>query len=160
MKLSTPLNAHRRGSAAIVVILVLVIAIVVGGCVWLVMTRRPSDQQPGRLTAEAEAYFPFMSMNGFDMKATESFSQQQLVEITGKVTNKGNREVKTVDAVCLFYDPYGKALHRERVNVLKPRDGPLKPGETRAFRMAFDTIPQGWNQAFPQIGIAEMTFVQ
>jgi len=158
MMLSSSSNSQRRGSAVLVIALVLVIVTVVGAGVWLVLSRRPSSQ-PGRLTAEAEQYFPFMSMTDFDMKATESFAQQELVEITGKITNKGNRQVNSVVTVCLFYDPYGKAVHRERGGVLKPREGPRKPGETRAFRLAFDTIPTAWNQAFPQIGIAEMTFV-
>lgn len=150
----------RRGSAVLVIALVIVILSAAGAGLWLLLARRSAPQQPGSLTAEAEAYFPYMSMTDFDMKATESFAQQQLVEITGKIINKGNRPVAVVDAVCLFYDPYGKSVHRERVSVLKAREGPLKPGETRPFRMAFDTIPPTWNQAFPQIGIAEMRFAQ
>ena len=152
-------GSSRRGSAALVIVLVIVIFTAAGAGIWLLLTRRPV-QEPGKLTAEAEAYFPYMSMTDFDMKATESFTQQQLVEITGKISNKGNRQVTAVDAVCIFYDPYGKAVHRERVGVLKAREGALKPGESRPFRMAFDTIPNSWNQAFPQIGIAEMRFVQ
>jgi hypothetical protein len=149
----------RRGSAALVIVLVIFIFAAAGGGLFLLLTRGPA-QEPGRLTAEAEAYFPQMSMTDFDMKATESFAQQQLVEITGKISNKGNRQVSAVDAVCIFYDPYGKPVHRERVGVLKGREGALRPGETRSFRMAFDTIPNTWNQAFPQIGIAEMRFAQ
>lgn len=153
-------NFSRRGNALLVIALVIVILSAAGAGIWLVLTRRNSPQEPGKLTAEAEAYFPYMSMTDFDMKATESFAHQQLVEITGKITNKGSRLVQSVDAVCLFYDPYGKPVHRERVGVLKTREGPLKPGETRLFRMAFDTISPAWNQTFPQIGIAEMRFVQ
>jgi hypothetical protein len=158
MTLSSSRSA-RRGSAALVIVLVTVIFAAAGAGLWLLLSRRPA-QEPGKLTAEAEAYFPYKSMTDFDMKATESFAQQQLVEITGKITNKGGRQVSGVDAVCIFYDPYGKPVHRERMGVLKAREGALKPGETRPFRMAFDTIPNTWNQVFPQIGIAEMRFDQ
>lgn len=152
-------RSSRRGGAALVIVLVIVIFAAAGGGLWLLLTRHPA-REPGKLTAEAEAYFPFMSMTDFDMKATESFAKQQLVEITGKIRNKGNRQVSAVDAVCVFYDPYGKPVYRERVGVLKAREGALKPGEARPFRLAFDTIPNTWNQAFPQIGIAEMRFAQ
>ena len=36
--------------------------------------------------------------------------------------------------------------------------GGLKPGETKAFRMAFDTIPESWNQSMPALVIAHMQF--
>jgi len=34
----------------------------------------------------------------------------------------------------------------------------LKPGETRAFRLPFDDIPEGWNNQLPQLVIARIDF--
>ena len=42
----------------------------------------------------------------------------------------------------------GGAAHPER----------LKPGATKSFRMPFDTLPDGWNQAIPKMVIAQITF--
>jgi hypothetical protein len=47
---------------------------------------------------------------------------------------------------------------RERVSIVRPRSGGLKPGETKSFRLAFDSMPQSWNQALPQMVIAGIRF--
>jgi hypothetical protein len=36
--------------------------------------------------------------------------------------------------------------------------GGLKPAETKAFRLPFDNIPQGWNNQMPQLVIAGIVF--
>jgi hypothetical protein len=92
------------------------------------------------------------------MKATLNFMQQQVVEVQGKITNKGPRSVKSIDVYCLFYGVDGREVHRERVPIVQSRTSPLKPGETRTFRLPFDALPDTWNQAMPRIVIAQITF--
>ena len=84
--------------------------------------------------------------------------RQALVEITGKITNKGDRRLDQVDLNAVFYDPYGQVVLRERVSIVRPRTGGLAPEETKRFRLAFDNIPQSWNQAMPQLVIAGIRF--
>jgi hypothetical protein len=36
--------------------------------------------------------------------------------------------------------------------------GPLPPGSTKPFRLAFDTIPDTWTQALPTLVIREIKF--
>ena len=38
------------------------------------------------------------------------------------------------------------------------RYAPLEPGETQQFRMAFDNVPEYWNQAFPSLFISQIQF--
>lgn len=93
------------------------------------------------------------------MEAKESYMKHTLVEITGKLTNKGDRGLRLVEINCVFYDPYGQLVLRERVPIVKRTGGaPLKPGETRSFRLPFDSIPSSWNQALPQLVIARIDF--
>jgi hypothetical protein len=47
---------------------------------------------------------------------------------------------------------------RERVAIVNLKTGALAPGETKAFRMAFDNVPEDWNQALPQMVIAAIDF--
>jgi hypothetical protein len=47
---------------------------------------------------------------------------------------------------------------RERVSIVNSKMGGLAPGETKAFRLAFDSVPEGWNQALPQMVIAAIEF--
>jgi hypothetical protein len=47
---------------------------------------------------------------------------------------------------------------RERVFVVDRQNGPLGPGATKPFRLAFDDIPNTWNQAIPSLVIAQIQF--
>lgn len=92
------------------------------------------------------------------MKATDTYLKQTLVEILGKVGNGGDRRLGSVDINCVFYDPYGQLILRERVSIVRRRTGGLNPGETKDFRLAFDNIPESWNQMMPQLVIAQIVF--
>jgi hypothetical protein len=113
---------------------------------------------PLELTPEAKAYVKNLKLGGVEMKATGSYMAGQLVEITGNITNNGDRELKQVDLNCVFYDPYSQVVLRERVSIVRQKTGALKPQETKSFRLPFDTIPQSWNQQLPQMVIAGILF--
>jgi len=44
------------------------------------------------------------------------------------------------------------------VTPAETRPAEVKPGETKPFRLAFDNAPQGWNQAMPDLVIAQIQF--
>jgi hypothetical protein len=135
---------------------------VVGAAVWFFGMRAPGrPAEPPGLSAEAKAYTKFLGLSDFEMKASDSFMQSTLVELLGKITNKGGRRLKIVEIHCIFYDPSMQyAVHRERVTIVRVKDGPLEPGQTRSFRLPFDSIPNTWNQATPQMVIAHIEFAE
>src|SRR5262249_21912055 len=92
------------------------------------------------------------------MKATESAVHAQLVEIEGQITNAGDRALKSVLLYCIFYDAYNQVVLKEKVEIIKAKFGGIKPGETKTFRLPFDTLPGSWNQSMPQLVIAEIIF--
>lgn len=146
-------------SAPIVLLLPVVVA-ALGAGIWFFLLRGPAQTHaPAALTPEAKAYVKNLALSEVDMQANESYMKNTLIEITGKLTNNGTRGLRLVEINCVFYDPYGQLLLRERVPIVK-RTGaaPLKPGETRAFRLPFDNIPSGWNQTLPQLVIARIDF--
>jgi hypothetical protein len=116
------------------------------------------SQAPPELTAEAKAYVKNLQLTEVEMKATESFMGSQLVEITGKITNNGDRALQQVDLNCVFYDPYSQVVLRERVSIVRPKTGGVAPGETKSFRLPFDALPKTWNQTMPQMVIAGIAF--
>jgi hypothetical protein len=107
------------------------------------------------LTAEGKAYVHNLPLSDVGMKATESYAHQTLTEIEGNVKNAGNRTVTRVDVFCLFYDRMGVLILRERAGVVKKA---LKPGESRRFRLAFDDVPDSWNNQLPSLVIAQVIF--
>lgn len=132
------------------------IALLAGLLVYL--SRPAQTQSAAPVSGEARAYVSKLRLDDVSMQATENFMKQQVVEIEGKITNDGNRELRTIDVFCLFYDVNGHEIHRERVPVFPVKMSPMRPGETRAFRLPFDNLPPGWNQAMPKMVIAGIHF--
>jgi hypothetical protein len=127
-----------------------------GAGAWFVIRNSASTASSATLTPEAKAYVRNLKLGEVSMKATESYVGQTVTEIEGKLTNAGDRAVKHADVYCIFYNAYGEVVIRERVPIVS---SPIKPGETRAFRLPFDDIPDGWNNQMPQLVIARIEFV-
>jgi hypothetical protein len=114
--------------------------------------------RPPVLTGDARAYVRHLKLSEVDMKAHESYLKQAVVEITGKIGNEGNRVLQLVEINCVFTDAYGQVVLRERVPIVSKKIGGLAPGEIKNFRLAFDNIPESWNQGMPQLVIAQIVF--
>ena len=141
------------------IVIALVLALGIAGFFFLERASRQPPPAPAPLTDEAKAYVRNLKLSNVDMKAHESFLKQAVVEITGEITNAGDRVLKSVELNCVFYDPYGKVLQRQRVPIVSPRTGAaVAPGETRSFRLPFDTVPETWNNVMPQLVIAGISF--
>jgi len=140
------------------VIMVAIMIVLAAGGFWLLQKYGSGPAQPEPITAEAKAYVKHLKLAEVEMKAHESFAKQQLLEITGKISNAGDRPIKQITINCIFYDPYNREVHRERSVIVKSSAGLLNPGDTREFRMAFDTIPSTWSNAMPQLVIAQILF--
>jgi hypothetical protein len=125
---------------------------------WLTFGPKPAPPPPAVLTQEAKAYLPDLALSNVRMQAAESYVQSRLVEILGDISNKGNRTIKVAEVICVFRNYAGQEIARERAVVVGGRGGSLAPGETKSFRLPFDTIPEAWNQALPVLIIAQIQF--
>ena len=110
------------------------------------------------LSAEGKSYVRNLRLSDVTMQATDSYVNQRIVEIEGKIGNAGDRALAIVEINCVFYDGYGQLVLRKRVPIVSERMGGLKPGETKPFRLAFDEIPESWNQSMPQLVIGGVKF--
>ena len=140
--------------------IVLVLALPAGLAAFLYLERlanRPPPPPPP-LTAEARAYVRYLKLSDVEMNAHESYLKQSVVEITGNIENAGDRKMALVEIICVFYDAYGQVVLRERVPILSTKTGGVAPGETKAFRLPFDNLPESWNRMMPQLVIARIDF--
>lgn len=130
-------------------VLIFIILTIVTGC--------SRQQAKATLTAEGREYVKNKNLllSDVNMKATDSLAGQTLTEIEGNIKNAGGRTIERVEVTCIFSDPNGKPLYQERGVLI---GSTLKPGELRRFRLAFDTIPDGWNNQLPQLVIALVVF--
>jgi hypothetical protein len=141
--------------------LVIGLIVVIGLIAAVVYLRRPAaTPKESAASSEAIAYLPHLGLSDVSMEANENFMKQRVIEIKGKITDKGQRSLRSVDVYCLFYGVDGREIHRERLPIVNAKTAPLHPGETRSFRLPFDAVPEGWNQALPKMVIARIDFAQ
>lgn len=132
--------------------------LILGVFSWLTFGPKPPPPPPPVLTEEAKKYLDNLALSNVHMQAAESMVNQRVVEILGDIANKGARTVKLAEVTCVFSDYYGKELKRERVAIVGQTTGPLSPGVSKPFRLAFDDLADSWNQALPTLVIAQIQF--
>ena len=139
--------------------IVLIALLIAGGAVVAYLEyapKKPAAEAP--LTPEARAYIGNLKLSDVGMKAAKNYFSQVVVEIAGNIANAGDRNLDTVEIYCVFYDYYNQVTLRQRVAIVSPKMGGLKPGETKSFRLPFDNTPESWNQNMPQLVIASVKF--
>ena len=124
-----------------VVVVALVLVAGTAGFWYLDRTSKQPAPPPAPLTGEAKAYVRNLKLSNVDMSAHEDYFKQKVVEIN-----------------CVFYDPYGQVVLRQRVPIVSRKAGGLAPGDTKPFRLPFDTLPESWNNQMPQLVIARIDF--
>jgi hypothetical protein len=152
------IEAERKGIPVAVLVVTVVVTLGAGFFLYLDRAAHRPPPPPAPITAEAKAYVHNLQLVDVDMQKHESYMKQAVVEITGKIANNGNRNLRVVEINCVFSDPYEQLVLRERVPIVSQKIGGLAPGEIKNFRLAFDNIPDSWNQALPQLVIAEIVF--
>ena len=126
-----------------------------------ILLARPAQHPSSPIASnEARAYLPHLALSNVSMQASENFMKQEVLEVKGNITDSGPRALRSVSVFCLFYGVDGREIYRERVPIIPSGSPPLHSGETRSFRLPFDSIPDGWNQALPKMVIAQITFAQ
>jgi len=100
-------------------------------------------------TEEQKAYFPQLEFTDLHMSAAENFLGATVTYLDARVTNKGGKTVRRLDVDLTFVDTLNQVVLRERAHPVIQRTPPLKPGESRAFRVTFEHMPAEWNQAAP-----------
>lgn len=148
-------TAARRGlSPAIAVPAALLIAVLVALGIYL---SRPARQNGSASpTVSAKEYLAHLSLSDVKLQAAENFMNQQVVEVVGNISNNGTKTISRIDVTCYFHDISGRVIYRETVPVVQGTS--FKPGQTRSFRLPFDTLPSGWNQSLPDLVIAQIKF--
>lgn len=137
------------------IVVALAFVLIVGVVGWLTFGPKPAPPPTPVLTAEAREYLDNLVLDSVHMQESESMTNQKLVEILGTIINRGGRTVKLAEVTCVFHDYANREVARERVPIIS---GALRSGQSRAFRLPFDDLPDTWNQQLPSLVIAQIQF--
>jgi hypothetical protein len=113
-------------------------------------------------------YATSLTLSDFKMSAAENFVGATVSYVDGTVTNSGSKTVTHVMVEVQFKDDLGQLTQREDIpmQVLKT-DGPypeavdfkvspLGPGQSKAFRLTFESISAQWNHQYPEIQVTDV----
>lgn len=141
-----------RSTVALTVIAAVVLAAIVGLVAWVLHSRRISAVAGAtRADQEQRAYLAQISVSAAHMGVAQSYLGDSMYYLDAKVSNLGPRTVRRVDLQLEFLDPFNQLVLRDVAPAVAPPSAPLKPQETRAFRLTYEHISAQWNQAPPRI---------
>jgi hypothetical protein len=147
-----------RRTIAIAVTVVIVVAIM--GAFLMRGQPKGASGPPG--------YAANFKLSNFKMSAAENFVGATVSYVDGTVTNADGKTVTHALVEVTFKDEMGQLAQRETVpmQVLKTEGpypeavdfsvSPLGPGQSRTFRLTFESISAQWNHQFPDIQVADL----
>lgn len=141
--------------------------IVLGLLALLVLGHRSNSNLQSRGTGMAPAapYAPQLPISGVEMSQASSFSGAKVTYLDGKISNIGDKTVTGITVQAGFRDDLGQLAQRVAMPLalIRTREPyvdtepvsaePLKPGDSRDFRLIFDSVPPDWNQQYPEIRV-------
>jgi len=140
------------------------------GAAFFVSKRTPA---PAPAAAQVSPLHPYAAQLRFSdpqMSTAQNFVGATVTYLELKVANTGDRAVSGATVESVFRNSLGELVQREAqplmyIHARKPytdvsdlRANPLKPGETREFRLTFDHVSADWNREFPELRITAVSF--
>ena len=138
-----------------------VVAVVVG---LLVLVFRSERKPP----AEPPAYAASLKFSDLKTSAAENFVGATVSYVDGTITNTGSKTATHAVVEVTFKDDMGQTAQRETqpIHVLRtggPYDeavdlsmSPLDPGQSKPFRLTFESISAQWNHAYPDLKVTQV----
>jgi hypothetical protein len=150
---------HRNDRGVSILIIMLSVALVLAALLAIFVMRRhsvvytPVSAGSARRLPDAEqkAQMAALEFSDLQMSAANNFLGNTVTYLDGRVTNQGTKSVRRLDVELNFVDTLHQVVLRETVHPLTTRGTPFAPGETRAFQVTFEHMPEDWNQAVPSI---------
>jgi hypothetical protein len=113
-------------------------------------------------------YAANLKLSDLRLSAEQNFVGATISYVDGLVTNSGDKNVTRVVAQVDFKDDLGQIAQREELplQLLKTSGpypeavpfstSPLAPGQSKPFRLTFESISAQWNHAYPDIKIIDV----
>ncbi|HTA86041.1 MAG TPA: DUF2393 family protein [Silvibacterium sp.] len=99
------------------------------------------------------------------MSESSSVGGAKVTYLDGLIANDGGKTLTGLTVQVAFRDATDQLVQKETMplNLIRTHQpyvdtepvsaAPIKPGETREFRLIFDHVAEGWNQQYPEIRV-------
>ena len=137
--------------------------LIVAGIVVFLLRPKPLPVAP------ANPYAAQLKISNLAMSTSQNFVGAKVTYIDGTLTNPGDKTVTHAVAHITFRDSYGQIAQIDDVPVKILQTGgpypdtidlaalPLAPGQSKPIRLIFEHISEQWNQAYPEMQVADVT---
>jgi Protein of unknown function (DUF2393) len=156
--------ATRIGESSLrpILIGVFIVAVVVGV---LALAFHREQKKP----VPPPAYAADLKFSDLKASAAQNFVGATVSYLDGTITNTGNKTVTHAVVQITFKDDMGQTVQREEVPIHVLRTGgpydeavdlsmsPLEPGQSKPFRLIFESISAQWNDAYPEMKITQVS---
>jgi len=114
-------------------------------------------------------YISNVKLSNIKMSAAENFVGASVTYIDGTITNTGDKTLTHVMVHVTFKDSMGQVAQTEVVPLHVLQTGgpypdavdlnasPLAPGQSKPFRLTFESISAQWNHEYPELQITDVT---
>lgn len=138
-----------------------VVAAVVGILLLLSREERKAPTGP-------PAYAANLKFSDLKASAAQNFVGATVSYLDGTVTNTGDKTVTHAVVRITFKDDMGQMAQREELPLHVLRTGgpydeavdlsvsPLAPGQSKPFRLIFESISAQWNRAYPEMQVTQI----
>jgi Protein of unknown function (DUF2393) len=117
------------------------------------------------INTPTDPYAMFLPITDLQMSEAANFVGGKSTYVDGHITNRGTKIVKGITVQVLFRNFAREVAQNEtqQMKLIRTRepyidvepisDAPIHPGETRDFRLIFDSVKPDWDGAYPEIRI-------
>lgn len=140
---------------------VVIVGIVVGLIVLVFRAEAPKPVEP-------PAYAANLKFSDLKVSAAQNFVGATVSYLDGAVSNTADKTIIHAVVQVTFKDDMGQVVQREEMPVHVLRTGgpydeavdlsvsPLAPGQTKPFRLTFESISAQWNHSYPDLKITDV----
>jgi hypothetical protein len=119
--------------------------------------------------APADPYAANLTFSDIKMSESSSVGGAKQTYLDGMITNRGDKTLTGLTVQVAFRDLTRMLAQKETMplSLIRTRQpyidtepvsaAPIKPGESREFRLIFDHVAQSWNQEYPELRVIEVT---
>jgi hypothetical protein len=144
----------------------ILIGIVIVGVILVVIALILRSEQ--KKPAAPSPYAADLKFSELKASAAQNFAGATVSYLDGTVTNSGNQTIIHALVQVTFKDDMGQTAQREELPIHVLRTGgpydeavdlnvsPLLPGQSKPFRLTFESISAQWNHAYPDLKVTQV----
>lgn len=142
--------------------------VVLGLVLALILTGRHGGTAQRNQLQPEDAYAASLQLSNLTMSESTSLSGGKSTFLDGTIRNTGQETVSGVTVQVVFANDEAMPPRVETTPLMLIRTrepyvdtqtvsaAPIRPGESREFRLIFESLPQNWNTQLPQIRVTHV----